>query len=90
MSDALRVPETRCLICGKALSAVSAAQGDAKPKPGDPITCIYCGAVCTIGRDGKLRPMTESEASIFTSDEEWMGEMRKLVGVIRFLKAAKN
>lgn len=85
-----RIPETNCLVCRQVLTGISATEGDAKPKPGDPVACINCGAVCTVDDFGDLRPFTEAEAKVLREDDEWMAQVRKLVGVIQIVNAVKN
>jgi ribosomal protein S27E len=85
-----RVSKTNCLICGTILDAVSGVGADRGPKPGDPIACIRCGAIATIGDDGALRMFTEEEAESLLADDEVMDELRMVVGAIKVLKHLRN
>lgn len=82
-----RVPLTRCLECGRELSAVGTSDGSpAKPEPGDPIACIGCGAVMTIDAEGALRGFTEEEMDDLTADPEAMNNLALVVRRIHYLR----
>lgn len=87
-----RVQETKCLGCGATLDAVSDVSSGAKsaPNPGDPIACLKCGGVATINDSGAICPFTEDQARELAADEGMLRELRRVVGAIHFLKAARN
>jgi hypothetical protein len=86
-----RVPETYCLNCGTILDAVSTPDdANCVPTRGDPIACLRCGAVATVGDDGALRPFTEEEAVALLADDETMANLRRAVGAINVLRHSRN
>ena len=75
--DTIRVPETRCLECGRTLDAVGTLDGTRPdPQPGEPIACLRCGAAMTM-ENGALRGFTDEEM------EELKEVMDDLARVVR-------
>jgi hypothetical protein len=78
------IPRQNCIACGAFVSAIGDPSGEApNPEPGDPVACIHCGVVATIGRDGLLRPLTEAEAAALMKDPEHVAALEKLVKRIK-------
>jgi hypothetical protein len=84
MPEPKRIPRQKCVACGEVVTALGDPDGGAAaPEPGDPIACMYCGVVATIGRDGLLRPLTEAEAAALMKDAEHVAALQKLVESIK-------
>lgn len=60
--------EAKCPHCGEVLSGISNLTGEQKPAPGDPIACIFCGAIMTVDDSGNLCPFSEEQAAIFLNE----------------------
>ena len=87
----IRVPDTKCLECGRKLDAVGTMDGTVpRPKPGEPIACLRCGAAMTMGENGALRGFTEAEMDELVADTEAMDELARMVARIHFVRATQN
>jgi hypothetical protein len=86
--DRVRVPESRCLNCGKLMDALGTGDYDvpADPHPGDVTICIKCGAVMRLDGNLRMRGMTDAEMDELVADKEWMNQVAKMVGAIHFMK----
>lgn len=86
--DIARVPESRCLDCGKTLDALGT--GDkalaARPEPGDVTVCIRCGAVMKLDEKLRLRGLTDAEMDELVNSRETMQELAKVVRAIHVVR----
>lgn len=63
-----RTPPARCSRCDQVLDAVSKAEGEGTPQPGDISMCLYCGALHLFTKRLKLRRMTFGEIAELEPD----------------------
>lgn len=91
-ADVARIPPTNCLECGYRMDAIGTMDGSVpRPKPGDAIACMKCGAVCTVEDDGRhLRGFTDAEMTDLVADNDRMDQLAHLVKGIHFLKHLQN
>jgi hypothetical protein len=83
-SEHKRIPQSVCIECGVHLDTVSSLDHTvARPKPGDPIACLECGAVMTMEND-KIRPFTIEEADSLLADKAAVIHLLQVVKRIHF------
>src|SRR5207344_459597 len=59
MAGTTRIPPLNCLMCGVGIDAVGDLGSGSTPREGDPVACIYCGAVSAWDAEKKtLRPFS--------------------------------
>jgi hypothetical protein len=67
----IRMPKSRCLDCGKLITAASRLDDDrSTPDPGDVAVCIDCGHIQAYADDLTLRPLTDDEMVEIAGDRE--------------------
>ena len=63
------VPESTCVSCGKKMDASTCVSDESHhPEPGDITICFYCGEIQAFGEGLELRPLTEGEKEMVSSD----------------------
>lgn len=61
MDTTTRLPTSKCLDCGKTVTAATPPKGAKKPKPDDFTVCLYCGHVMAFDSDMTVRALTDAE-----------------------------
>ncbi len=80
-----RMPECRCLNCGRKFNAAGGVNAEDAPEPGNICLCIECGAVMLYGEDLTVRGMTREEMDDLSNDAEAMQFLARQVRKIHML-----
>ena len=81
-----RMPDVKCISCGKTLNAASAVDADGRPSPGDISVCVYCGKIMIYGKDMALRELTEIEKMEILRDMEMFDRIEAMQQAAKRLK----
>lgn len=87
----MRVPQTHCAGCNATLNAAGTVDGSPyRPKPGDPIACLKCGAVMTVNAAGAVVGFTDAQMAELMADPVAVIELARVVRRIKFIRATVN
>ena len=81
-----RMPDMKCISCGKTLNAASAVDSEGRPSPGDISMCIGCGKIMIYGDDFTMREPTEAEMVEMVMDEEMNARLTQMQRARKALK----
>jgi len=65
----IRVPETKCLRCGRPISAATGVNHESRPKQGDWSVCLNCGMLAIFTEKLGLRVPTVAELAAISHDQ---------------------
>jgi hypothetical protein len=65
-----RIPDLKCLECGKEMDVAMPTGGGRRPEPNDVAVCAYCGCLQAYGDDMKFRELNDAEILECAGDED--------------------
>lgn len=72
----MRVQQSECLNCKRALDAATAVFGEHRPTPGDYTICVYCGHLMVFAEQLALREPTHDEMIAMAGNREILAMQR--------------